>query len=125
MPREVRYVLFSEEELYRALINDLRERHLPMPHGFLTRIVLGKGAPIDVTVICATDEGVEIPTRFESEDVLRSLILYCAERSIPMSKKAVKTLEIKGGMLTLVCTLGLQSPGTATSTGTKPTGNMP
>jgi hypothetical protein len=105
MPKEVRYLLFSNEELYQALLNDLRARSQPLPRGFLKNIVLGKAENIDVTLIYVTDKGAEMPIHFENQEVLRSLIVYCGHRNIPLSAKAVKTIEIKDGMVGLLCTL--------------------
>jgi hypothetical protein len=105
MPKEVRYLLFSNEELYQALVNDLRARSYPLPRGFLKNIVLGKGETIDVTLIYVTDKGAEMPIVFENQEVLRSLIVYCGHRNIPLSAKAVKTIEIKDGMIGLLCAL--------------------
>jgi hypothetical protein len=105
MPKEVRYLLFSNEELYQALVNDLRARSYPLPRGFLKNIVLGKGDAIDVTLIYVTDKGAEMPIVFENQEVLRSLIVYCGHRNIPLSAKAVKTIEIKDGMIGLLCAL--------------------
>jgi hypothetical protein len=105
MPKEVRYLLFSNEELYQALVNDLRARSYPLPRGFLKNIVLGKGETIEVTLIYVTDKGAEMPIVFENQEVLRSLIVYCGHRNIPLSAKAVKTIEIKDGMIGLLCAL--------------------
>ncbi len=115
MPKEVRYLLFSNEELYQALVNDLRARSYPLPRGFLKNIVLGKDENIDVTLIYVTDKGSEMPIRFENQDVLRSLIVYCGQRNIPLSAKAVKNLEIKDGMVGLLCTLNFNRDQIAAS----------
>jgi len=117
MPKEVRYLLFSNEELYQALVNDLRARQFPLPRGFLKSIALGKGEAIDVTLVYLTDKGSEMPIRFENQEVLRALIVYCGQRSIPMSAKAVKTLEIKDGMVGLLCTLNFERSQIAASNG--------
>jgi hypothetical protein len=115
MPKEVRYLLFSNEELYQALVNDLRARSYPLPRGFLKNIVLGKDEKLDVTLVYVPDKGAEMPIRFENQEVLRSLIVYCGHRNIPLSARAVKNLEIKDGMVGLLCTLNFNRDQIAAS----------
>lgn len=108
MPQEIRYLLFSNEELYQALADGTRADGRPLPRGFLKSVVLDESTTIVVTLICVTDHGVEVPTCFQQDHIIRALIAYCGQRKIPMSAKAAKTLEIKNGQIALLCTLGLK-----------------
>ena len=110
MPQEIRYLLFSNAELYQALSAASRVDGRPLPRGFLKEVILGEAASIDVTLICVTDEGAEAPIRFEQHQIISSLIGYCRQRQIPMCAQAVKTLEIKNARIALLCTLGLKLP---------------
>lgn len=110
MPQEIRYLLFSNTELFQALSDAARVDRRPLPTGFLKEVILGEAAPIDVTLVCVTDDGVEVPIRFEQHYVISALIGYCRQRRIPMCAQAVKTLEIKNRRIALLCTLGLKRP---------------
>jgi hypothetical protein len=110
MPQEIRYLLFSNAELVQALSDASRAEGPPLPTGFLKAVILGDAAPIDVTLICVTDAGVEVPIRFEQHHVISSLIGYCRRRQIPLCAQAVKTLEIRNRGIALLCTLGLKLP---------------
>jgi hypothetical protein len=110
MPQEIRYLLFSNEELYQALSAGSRAHGRPLPRGFLKSVVLGEATTIDVTLICVTDDGVEVPICFQQHHIISALIAYCGQRKIPMSAKAAKTLEIKNGQIALLCALGLKLP---------------
>lgn len=115
MPKEVRYLLFSNEELYQALINDLRVRACPMPKGYLKKINLSRDDKFDVTLVYATDQGSDLAVRFEEADVLRALIAYCCSRHIPMAAKATKSVEVKDGLVGLLCTLNFNRDHIAVS----------
>ena len=118
MPKEVRYLLFSNEELYQALINDLRARAYPLPRGFLKNIHIGTPDRPEISLVFVSDKGVESTIRFEDQEVLRSLIVYCGQRRIPLSAKSLKSLEIKESVIGLLCTLNFNSD-TITSSGGK------
>jgi hypothetical protein len=115
MPKEVRYLIFSNEELYQALVADLRARSYPLPRGFLKSISLGTSEQLEVTLVYLSDKGSEFPIRFEYHDVLRAMIVYCGQRNIPLSAKSTKTLEVKNGMLGLMCTLNFNNDKIAAS----------
>jgi hypothetical protein len=117
MPKEIRYLLFSNEELYQALIADLRARSQPMPKGYLKNIHLGTPDNPDVTLVYVNDKNIESSFRFEDQDVLRALIVYCGYRRIPLSAKSVKMLEIKDGVVGLLCTLNFNNDKIAATGG--------
>jgi len=117
MPKEIRYLLFSNEELYQALIADLRARSQPMPRGYLKNIHIGTPDKPDVTLVYVNDKNIESAFRFEDQDILRALIVYCGYRRIPMSAKSIKTLEIKDGSVGLLCSLNFNNDKIAAAGG--------
>jgi hypothetical protein len=117
MPKEVRYLLFSNEELYQALTADLRARAQPLPRGFLKNIHIGTPDKPDIALIFISDKGIESTYRFDDQDVLRALIVYCGYRRIPLSAKSIKTLEIRDGVVGLLCSLNFNNDKIAASGG--------
>lgn len=117
MPKEVRYLLFSNEELYQALTADVRARSQPLPKGFLKNIHIGTQDKPDIALVYVSDKGVESTIRFEDQEVLRALIVYCGYRRIPLSAKSIKTLEVKEGIVGLLCTLNFNTDKIAASGG--------
>ena len=109
MPKEVRYLLFSNEELYQALTNDLRARSQPLPRGYLKNLRVGSPEHPDVLLTYVNDKNVESTIRFEEPEILRALIVYCGYRHIPLSAKSIKTLEIRDGVVGLLCTLNFNT----------------
>lgn len=115
MPKEVRYLLFSNEELYQALVADQRARAQPLPKGYLKQIHIGPADNPDIALTFVSDKGIESTIRFTESDVLRALIVYCGYRRIPLSAKSIKTLEIKDGIVGLLCTLNFNTNKIATT----------
>lgn len=105
MPQEFRYVLFSSDELSAALVYDLRTSRARVPPGFVKSIILEEGVTIAVTLMCTTDNGNEMPIRFEHHEVLRALVVYCSHRKIPLPVKAHKSIEIRHKRVALLCVI--------------------
>lgn len=118
MPKEVRYLLFSNEELYQALVADQRARAQPLPKGYLKNIHIGPASNPDIALTFISDKGIESTIRFGDHDVLRALIVYCGYRRIPLSAKSIKILEIRDGVVGLLCTLNFNTNQIATAGGT-------
>lgn len=113
MPKEVRYLLFSNEELYQALVADLREHAQSLPQGNLKNIHVGASDKPSIALVHVTEQGVESTIRFENHEVLRAMIAHCGARKIPLSAKAAKTLEFKDGTVGMLCTLNVSLKATA------------
>jgi hypothetical protein len=109
MAKEVRYMLFSNEELYQALTLCLRSRSFELPKGFLKTIQIGEtGTPaVALTYVC--DKGGEIAFRFDNQEVLGALINYCHYFKIPLPSQGAKTLEIKDGSIGLLSTMNFKT----------------
>lgn len=119
MPKEVRYLLFSNEELYQALLANLQGRAQAAPKGFLKSIAVSSDPKRTVTLTYASNKGPQEVIIFEEQEVLRSLIIYCGHRHIPLSAKATKNVEIKDGTVGLMCTLNFNNSDKITASGDK------
>ena len=108
MTREVRYLMFSKEELYHALSTAWRVQGKQLPKGFLKDIRIGTTAKPEIALRYLSNEGAETLIEFEDQDVMAALLAYCKQSNIPMSAKATKSLEIKDGMVGMFCTLNFK-----------------
>ena len=108
MTREVRYLMFSKEELYHALSGAWRVQGKKLPKGFLKDIRIGTTAKPEIALRYLSNEGAETLIEFEDQDVMAALLAYCKQSNIPMSAKATKSLEIKDGMVGMFCTLNFK-----------------
>jgi len=107
--KELRYLLFSNEELYLALTAALRARNSGMLRGFLKNLTIGDAGKPDISVSYVNDKGVEQVHRFDDQDVVSALIVYCRQNRIPLSAKAAKSLEMYDGTICLLCKLTVKS----------------
>lgn len=108
MTREVRYLMFSKEELYHALSTAWRVQGKQLPKGFLKDIRIGTTAKPEIALRYISNAGAETLIEFEDQDVMAALLAYCKQSNIPMSAKATKSLEIKDGMVGMFCTLNFK-----------------
>ena len=115
MTKEVRYMLFSNEELYQALTLLLRARNFEMPKGFLKSIQIGEASVPVIALTYVCDKGGELAFRFDNHEVLGALIGYCHHFRIPLPSKGAKTLEIKDGSIGLLSTMNFKTKTSAPS----------
>ncbi len=118
LPREIRYIIFTDEEVDRAVADLLTrvDRQFDPRHVRATAI---SHAP-DGTLVCIVSLHSDSPyQRLEvsAADLMSAILLYCRERNIPLPVRADKHLEITSRGFTLVATirsrLQLAAPGRA------------
>ena len=115
--KELRYLLFSNEELYLALLSWLRVRNAELSLAFLKRLTINNLGKPDITIDYVNNKGIELAHRFDDQDVVSALILFCRENHIPLSARAAKSLEIHDGSIGLLCKLSPKSHGDHTFDG--------
>ena len=109
MPKEVHYFLFSREETVNALFG-YYWLMTPPPRAdrgvsaSLQKSDMGITATLRVQST-ATDKTEFV--KFDSDQVLSALVLYCQERRIPLAARANKILEQFGEQIALMTTLNL------------------
>ena len=116
MPKEIRYLLFSADEL-RDCLHDYANGHAAVG---TDRYV----AVQDVSLTQTPEGGVgahvklrkqgndEIEERdFVASDLNSALLLFCGKRSIPLAKRAQKSVEIFSDQIALMMTLDFPNKG--------------
>jgi len=106
MPKEVRYLLFSHEEVLRALLEDA-DRETPgrpaMPADFrLSLQAAGGGVVATVARRVGGGQGVQEVT---GTGLMAVMLRMCARHRIPMPRRGLKRLEVAEGGLALTVTL--------------------
>lgn len=96
MPREDRRIIFSFEETYKAIYALCMQKEMKRPPpGAITAINVN-GDDKKVTVQINNIQSDSEHTLDYSRDFLAAaLLLYCRSQSIPVSKKATKSVEFK------------------------------
>ena len=118
MPKEVRYLLFSHDEVLRALLEDA-DRATPgrraRPADFHLRLSAASGAVVATVTARRQDPAAQDVT---GTGLLAVLLRLCKRHRIPMPLKGLKRLEVAEGGLALTITLDtgpLQGPEAALS----------
>jgi hypothetical protein len=111
MPKEVHYFLFSREETINALFGYYWLMTPPprADRGVSATLNRGEHGITAVLKIDSIATGKGEFVKFDSDQVLSALVLYCQERRIPLSARANKLLEQFGDQIALLTTLNLGS----------------
>lgn len=107
MPREYRRISFDFTEIYKAIFALCVQKELPQPFaGSITAIGFRDGEDKDVIIrFVAGLQGTTGTSEYSRDFLAAALIRYCQSCAIPLPKKAVKSVELGDGGLTLHVTL--------------------
>ena len=113
--KEVRTIIFTNEEVQLALTEHCKRRGKPLPAGVVKRFTF-KSEPMSASLVLANDRGAEASFDFSQIEVAASLIGYCLHRKVPLPAKAEKQIQIIANSFVLVVTmLGKKAEETPTS----------
>ena len=105
MPRELRKVIFSRNELQAALVNHLLHSGRTMPNSPIDRLEISDG-PAVVTIFFQPGDPMDIQEwPLSQEEVAAALIRYCGQYAIPLPRAAKKRLQPESGTLALIFSL--------------------
>jgi hypothetical protein len=105
VPRELRKVIFSRDEVQAALVNHLLHSGRTMPSRAIDRLEIGDG-PAAVRIFFQPGDPTEIQEwPFSQEEVAAALIRYCGQYAIPLPRAAKKRLQPDHGSLALIFSL--------------------
>lgn len=110
MPREVRYILFEQAELARAISDWSRMNGRQLPASSIWSVAVTERADgVDVIYRVghehrATRDQVIIDHSIDEYDLTAALLRYCRQTGIPLPRRAAKRLEVIDGALALLIT---------------------
>lgn len=102
MPREMRMLVFSEDELRTALVDEWVRTARPMPRMRVESVELDARDKAAILHFRTQDGDVARQRYVAPTEVAAALIRYCLQRSIPLPRYARKHLKIENGALALV-----------------------
>jgi hypothetical protein len=111
--RELRYILFSDEEVVVALLdhhypNWRRSKQFDVG---ATRLEIDARVPEAIRVaLRGRLAGAMLRRGFRCEDVLAALLNYCGGARIPLPLRGVKALEMMQGRLAMRVTITVPPP---------------
>jgi hypothetical protein len=107
MPKEINYLVFSNEELSAAITGFRRSQGNPLPGDTVERLTTRKTeTSFQVTAWVKTNRsGKVIPVMVDPHEVLSALILFCKSVGIPLALKAHKALDVIGDQVAMLTTV--------------------
>jgi hypothetical protein len=101
MPTEIRHILFSNDEVIRAVVEYHRRAGAPLPSGSVIRLeVLPE--PVRCTLHLGLDGGARQAHWVDNQTLAACLIFFCINQRIPLPTKASKQLQMMNDKITLV-----------------------
>jgi hypothetical protein len=105
VPRELRKVIFSRNELQAAIVSHLLHAGRSMPNRPIDRLETGEGLAA-VTIVFQPGDSTEVQEwPLSQEEVAAALIRYCGQFSIPLPRAARKRLQMDNNSLALIFSL--------------------
>lgn len=94
MPRELRKIVFSAEEVQGAAVGHCLHSQIPLPQANITRIDIVED-PLATVVLHFSPSNPAEPTEvaLTREEVAAALIRRCVEQKIPLPRQAQKLLH--------------------------------
>jgi hypothetical protein len=105
MPRELRKIIFSRNELQAALVSYLLHSGRSMPNRPIDRLEIGEGVALVTIFFQSSDPGEAQEWPLRQEEVAAALIRYCGQFAIPLPRAAKKRLQPDNGNLALIFSL--------------------
>lgn len=108
MISEVRYLLFEEQDLLRAMIEYRKSRNQPLPTGTIAEFKIQRKQPVTCTLSIHEDQAGKKTEIIFTNDVMRAaLISYCIHKKVPLPIRAGKDLQVFGKRIGMLISLNL------------------
>jgi hypothetical protein len=108
MISEVRYLLFQDQDVLRALVEYKKSRNQPLPTGTIAAFNIQRKQPMTCTLSVHEDGAGKKADIVFTNDVMRAaLISYCMYKKVPLPIKAKKDLRAFGERVGLLVSLNL------------------
>ncbi len=93
MPREIRKIVFSADELHQAMVDFASRGGAPLPRGELESLTFDPAAE-PALVITQRQRQSALPNRlaFRLAEVVAGLILHCRDKGVPLPRNCRRAL---------------------------------
>jgi len=113
LPKQVRCLVFTKEEIFSALVEHRRRQQLPLPSGYVEKIVTETGnvGAVAYLRICCDAARETIQVEFDNTEIQEALIGFCQSRHIPLARRSEKRIVLQGSSIALIATTDLKGQG--------------
>ena len=93
MAREIRKIIFSEQDLLEAMLNYATRNDYVLPRARIERLAVRKDAHEGLSVkFLWNDPTLTTNISFNEGEIAAALILFCKNQKIPLAKSAKKSI---------------------------------
>lgn len=112
MPRELRKIVFSAEEVQAAAVGHCLHAKIPLPQANITQIDIAED-PLATVVLHFSPSNPAEPTEvaLTREEVAAALIRRCVEQHIPLPRQAQKLLHTEEDGIALMINIDHAAEG--------------
>ena len=111
MPNELRKIVFSKDEVWKAVVSHCMHAAIYMPNAPLEDIVVPKDLDPAVKMLFAGDQkGVFKEVKLGLPEVAVALIRFCREQNVPLPKNGKKVLTPSGDGIAMLVNVGVDAP---------------
>jgi len=108
--KELRCLVFTEQEVVRAVLDRRRKRREPLPQGTVRGVTYDDHDGVHTTIKVVDDYGEDQSMRLSEAEVAAALVGHCMGRKIPLPVESDKCLHLINGALTLMITMNFNKP---------------
>ena len=109
MPTELRKIIFSEEEIIKAVLSQNSRSPKKLPPGDIVKVATaGGGANMKISIFDPTAEQTKTVTLGASY-LAAAMLGFCIENKIPVPRIADKSVEVLGDSFALKISIGKES----------------
>lgn len=94
MPTEVRRLLFTPDEVCKAMTVDILERHEEDENGTVVGMEILNTDPVSVRGVIQMQSGRQVSKSYDAALLCSALIAWCMDQKIPIARKAHKAARI-------------------------------
>lgn len=103
--KELRCIVFNEQEVANAILDRRRRRREPLPIGQIAGIGVETANGLRVILHLLQDDGTMDHESVGETDTMAAVISYCMSRKIPLPVESDKFLFLVNGALALMITM--------------------
>ncbi len=103
--KELRCLVFTEQEVVKAVLDRRRRMKEPLPLGTVGKVTYEEGDNVQTVIKVVADDGVSQDLVLPETEVAAALVAYCMGRRIPLPVASDKMLHVINGALTLMITM--------------------
>lgn len=118
--KELRCLVFTENEVISAIIDRRRRLHESLPEGTVRKLSFDTSAGTVSKLHLVDDYGKEMIISYPEAEVAAAMIAFCMHRKVPLPVNADKHLSVVNEALTLMIAVNFHRPPRMVPTQARP-----